>query len=48
MKKTVLVAICMIALPAAIFATGQQDDGKVLIGAAMSSFSDKGQTSLHR
>jgi len=48
MKKTVLVlvAMCMLVLPSAVFATGQQDDGKVLIGAAMSSFSDKGQTYL--
>lgn len=48
MKKTVLVllAMCMLVLPAAIFAGGQQDDGKILIGAAMSSFADKGQTYL--
>ncbi len=48
MKKTVLVlvAMCMLILPTAIFANGQQEDGKILIGAAMSSFSDKGQTYL--
>lgn len=48
MKKTVLVlvAMCMFILPSAIFANGQQDDGTILIGAAMSSFSDKGQTYL--
>jgi inositol transport system substrate-binding protein len=42
----VLIVLSMLVLPLAVFAAGQQDDGKVVIGAAMSSFSDKGQTYL--
>lgn len=46
-KLTVLMVLvaCLIA-PLSVFANGQQDDGTYLIGAAMSSFSDKGQTYL--
>jgi len=37
----------VMAMPSALFAAGQtEQDGKVLIGAAMSSFADKGQTYL--
>ena len=42
----VLVVLSMLIIPMAVFAAGQQDDGVVTIGAAMSSFSDKGQTYL--
>lgn len=50
MKKTkmkvLMAALLLVVLPLAVFANGQQDDGVVKIGAAMSSFSDKGQTYL--
>ncbi len=47
MKKIVfvLVILGMLIAPATMFAEGQQD-GKIKIGAAMSSFADKGQTYL--
>lgn len=48
MRKNVLlvmVALAMLMVPS-LFAEGQQDDGVVKIGAAMSSFADKGQTYL--
>ena len=42
----VLVVLSMLIIPMTVFAAGQQDDGVVTIGAAMSSFADKGQTYL--
>ena len=42
----VLVVLSLLMVPMTVFAAGQQDDGKIVIGAAMSSFSDKGQTYL--
>ncbi len=41
----VMIALIMIIVPASVFAEGQSD-GTIKIGAAMSSFSDKGQTYL--
>ncbi|MDY0289975.1 MAG: substrate-binding domain-containing protein [Sphaerochaeta sp.] len=49
MKKRivfVLVVLMIIALPAALTAAGQTEKGVIKIGAAMSSFADKGQTYL--
>ncbi len=47
-KKMVLMLalICVLAAPMALFAGGQQESDVIRIGAAMSSFSDKGQTYL--
>jgi inositol transport system substrate-binding protein len=47
-KKMVLMLalICVLAAPTALFAGGQQESDVITIGAAMSSFSDKGQTYL--
>ena len=49
MKKRivlVLVILMIIALPSALTAAGQTEAGVIKIGAAMSSFADKGQTYL--
>jgi inositol transport system substrate-binding protein len=41
-----MVLVAFIVAPLSVFANGQKDSGTMLIGAAMSSFSDKGQTYL--
>ena len=41
-----LVVMSMLIIPMTVFAAGQQEGGAVKIGAAMSSFADKGQTYL--
>jgi inositol transport system substrate-binding protein len=49
MKKQIILItalLVMFIVPFTAFAEGQKDDGTILIGAAMSSFSDKGQTYL--
>lgn len=48
MKRIIVIlfVLSMLFLPAVVFAAGQQDKGVITIGAAMSSFSDKGQTYL--
>ena len=49
MKKQIILITALLVLlvvPFTAFAEGQKDDGVVKIGAAMSSFSDKGQTYL--
>jgi inositol transport system substrate-binding protein len=48
MKRIIVIlfVVSMLLLPAVVFAAGQQDKGVITIGAAMSSFSDKGQTYL--